>query len=57
MQLGWPEDHTGWRVETNAVDVTAANAWFTLDGSATTNQVYLPVNPISANVFFRLVYP
>jgi autotransporter-associated beta strand protein len=57
LQLSWPEEHTGWRLETNAVSVAAANAWFPLAGSTATNQMFLPVDPNSSNVFFRLVFP
>ena len=57
LQLSWPADHIGWRVETNAVDIADANAWFTLPGSATTNRMFLPADATAPNVFFRLVYP
>ena len=57
LQLSWPDDHIGWRIETNAVDITDPNSWFTLNGSSTTNQVFLPINPASSQVFFRIVFP
>ena len=57
LQLSWPADHIGWRVETNAADITDANSWFTLPGSAATNQVFLPADATARNVFFRLVFP
>jgi hypothetical protein len=57
LELSWPADHTGWRVETNAVDLSDANSWFTLPGSTVTNDLFLPVNPASRQVFFRLVFP
>jgi uncharacterized protein with beta-barrel porin domain len=57
VELNWPSDHTGWRLETNAVSIADANAWFTLPGSTSTNQVFLNVNPTEGNVFFRLVFP
>ncbi len=57
LELGWPSDHTGWRLETNAVSVMDANAWFTLPGSTATNQVFRDVDPALGNVFFRLVFP
>jgi autotransporter-associated beta strand protein len=56
LVLSWPEDHTGWRVETNAVDIGEVNAWFTLPGTTETNQVFLPIDT-SGKVFFRLRYP
>jgi hypothetical protein len=57
LELNWPSDHTGWRLETNAVSLADADAWFTLPGSTTTNQVFLNVDPAEGNVFFRLVFP
>jgi hypothetical protein len=44
-------------VETNAVDLSDANSWYTLPGSTMTNDLFLPVNPASRQVFFRLVFP
>lgn len=57
LALSWPAEHTGWHVETNATDLADANAWFALAGTANTNQVFLPVDAASSNVFFRLVFP
>jgi len=57
LELSWPEEHTGWRVETNAVSIEAVDSWFTLPGSTTTNQVFLPVSESNSQVFFRLVFP
>ena len=57
LELSWPEDHTGWRIETNVVGVAALNSWFPLSGSTTTNQISVPVSPSGPPVFFRLVFP
>ncbi len=57
LQLSWPADHTGWRLETNAVDVSDPNSWFTLQGSDSTNQVFLPISSSASSVFFRLRFP
>jgi fibronectin-binding autotransporter adhesin len=57
LHLSWPPDHTGWRLLTNSVSIANTNFWFPLPGSASTNQVFLPLDPTKANVFFRLVYP
>jgi autotransporter-associated beta strand protein len=56
LTLSWPEDHRGWRVETNAANIADSNSWFTLPGSAATNMLFLPVHG-TGNVFFRLVFP
>ncbi len=57
--LGWPATHTGWRLEaqTNSLNVGLSSNWATVPGSASTNQVFIPINPANGSVFFRLVYP
>ncbi|HSU56452.1 MAG TPA: autotransporter-associated beta strand repeat-containing protein, partial [Candidatus Dormibacteraeota bacterium] len=57
LQLGWPADHAGWHLETNATDITDPNSWFHLAGSQSTNQVSIPFDPASGSVFFRLRFP
>jgi len=59
IQLSWPMDHLGWRLETqtNAPGVGIGTNWVTVADSTATNQIFTPVNPTSGSVFFRLVYP
>jgi hypothetical protein len=59
MQLNWPMDHTGWRLETqtNSLNTGLGTNWVTVPNSANTNQVSMPINPASGSVFFRLTYP
>ena len=57
LTLAWPSDHTGWRLETNVVSVADPYSWFTLPGSAFTNQVSIPIDPTGPDVFFRLAFP
>jgi len=59
LQLSWPSDHTGWRIEaqTNSIAVGIGTNWFTVSGSDATNQIFLPINPANGSVFLRLVYP
>jgi autotransporter-associated beta strand protein len=59
LDLSWPADHTGWRLETqtNALSVGLGNHWVTWPGSDTTNAVSVPLGPANPAVFFRLVYP
>ncbi|TAK98263.1 MAG: hypothetical protein EPO07_12245 [Verrucomicrobia bacterium] len=57
LALSWPVDHFGWRLETNAVSLANSNAWFTLNGSTLTNQVFVTIDPAQTNVFFRLKFP
>jgi alpha-L-fucosidase len=59
LQLSWPEEHTGWRLETqtNALDAGLGTNWVTVAGSNTTNQMTLPIGVSNVSVFFRLAYP
>ncbi len=58
LTLSWPADHTGWRLEaqTNSLATGLSTNWFTLSGSAMTNQVFIPITT-NGSVFFRLAYP
>jgi hypothetical protein len=56
LQLGWPSDHQGWRLETNAVGLTATNAWFPYPKSDTVTSLLVPIGA-SGIIFFRLTYP
>jgi len=59
LELSWPVDHTGWRLETqtNAPASGLGTNWVTVAGSAATNQVFAPINGTKGSAFFRLVYP
>jgi autotransporter-associated beta strand protein len=59
MQLNWPADHTGWRLQsqTNAVSAGLKTNWATVPGSTSVNSMSFPINPANGAVFFRLVYP
>ena len=59
MQIGWPQDHTGWQVQvqTNAPGAGLGANWITIPGSGLTNQFILPVDPANGSVFLRLVSP
>ena len=59
LQLSWPEDHSGWRlqVQTNSINVGLANNWVTVPNSDLTNVVSVPISPNNGAVFYRLVYP
>lgn len=58
LQLWWPPDHTGWRLEaqTNNLEAGLSTNWTSL-GYATTNSAGFPIDPANGNVFYRLVYP
>jgi len=57
LNFSWPSNYLGCRLESNSISLIATNAWFTVGGSASTNQATIPVNPLRSNVFFRLNYP
>jgi hypothetical protein len=57
LLLSWPPSYIGCRLESNAVSLAAGGAWFTVSGSASTDQLLLPFDLPRTNVFFRLVYP
>lgn len=59
LSLSWPTSHIGWRLEaqTNSLATGLGPGWFTVTGSAATNQVQLPLAPAVGSVFYRLAYP
>jgi len=56
LQLSWPANHLGWRLQAQTNGLSTTN-WFNVQGSATTNQVILPIVPTNGSVFYRMVYP
>lgn len=59
LQLSWPADHLGWRLEsqTNTLVIGLGTNWATVTGSSTTNQMSFPIKQSEGSVFFRLIYP
>jgi len=59
LLFSWPQDHTGWRLQsqTDSVANGLGTNWGDAPGSTETNQVSVPINPTDDSVFFRLVYP
>ena len=59
VNLSWPQDHTGWRLQaqTNSVSVGLQTNWFDVPGSTTTNHTIIPINPANGSVFFRMIFP
>jgi hypothetical protein len=57
VQLNWPADHIGWRLEmqTNTITGSLGTNWVTVSGSTATNLFIIPVANVSS--FFRLAYP
>lgn len=57
LTLSWPSDHIGWGIQSNSIGLADSNAWFTIPGSTTTNQISLPIGSTPTNVFYRMFYP
>ncbi|HEY4414306.1 MAG TPA: autotransporter-associated beta strand repeat-containing protein, partial [Verrucomicrobiae bacterium] len=58
LNLSWPPDHTGWRlqVQTNSLTTGLGTNWVDVPGSAATNAISIPVNPTNGAVFYRMAY-
>lgn len=59
LELSWPADHTGWRlqVQTNALTAGLNSIWFDVPGSTATNFISIPIDPGNETVFYRMIYP
>ena len=57
LNFAWASNYVGCRLESNSVSLFSVAQWFTVPGSAATNQLTIPINSGMSNVFFRLVYP
>jgi hypothetical protein len=59
LQLDWPADHTGWRLQaqTNSINVGLKTNWYDVPGSYSVNQELMPIDQANGSVFYRLVYP
>lgn len=59
LQLSWPTNHIGWRLEaqTNALSAGLGTNWTTVAGSAQTNLLMFPIDPANSAVLYRLTYP
>jgi len=56
LSLNWPTNYTGWRLQSNSIGLAATN-WFSVSGSANTNQFQITIQPGQSNVFYRLSQP
>jgi hypothetical protein len=59
LTLAWPADHIGWKLQsqTNDLSTGLSATWYDVAGSATTNQLTIPIDPASPAVFYRMTYP
>ena len=57
LNLGWPPSYTGWLLQSNSAGLAMTNAWLTVPGSPGTNSIQFPIDPLSKDVFFRMMHP
>jgi len=59
LQFNWPQDHTGWtlQTQTNSLNTGLGTNWVDVSSSSSTNQITIPVNSGNGAGFFRLIYP
>ena len=55
LTLSWPENHRGWTLLTNAVDVGNSSFWFPYPGSTSATNVVITPNAGAGQVFFKMV--
>ena len=59
LQLSWPQDHLGWRLQIQTNDLAAGlgNDWSTVANSTNVNSVSIPIIATNSSVYLRMVYP
>ena len=56
LQLTWPQDHLGWRLQVQTNSLTDNN-WVDVPDSASVTTENLTLDPANGSVYFRLIYP
>jgi hypothetical protein len=59
LQLSWPPDHTGWRLQEqiNPLNAGLGTNWVDVAGSTDVNSMNVPIITTNGSAFFRLIYP
>jgi hypothetical protein len=57
FNVSWPANDIGLLLQSNSVSLAMTNDWFTVPGSAATNNFQISIAPAQANVFYRLAHP
>jgi hypothetical protein len=59
IQLSWPSDHLGWRlqIQTNDLSTGLSTNWITVPNSTNVLTATIPITDANGSVFLRLVYP
>jgi hypothetical protein len=56
LQLSWPSAYTGWELQSQTNSTGLGTNWGTVPNSSSTNQIVVPINPLTRSVFYRLYY-
>ena len=58
LNLSWPNDHLGWRLQTqtNSASTGLGTNWVDVPGATNTTTVGIQMDPANAGVFFRMIY-
>jgi len=56
LQLTWPQDHLGWRLQVQTNSLIGGN-WVTVPNSTNVNSTTIDIDPANGSVYFRLIYP
>jgi hypothetical protein len=57
LNLSWPADHLGWRLEGQTNTGGISTNWIPVPGSSSVTSTSIAIDPANRSVFFRLVYP
>jgi hypothetical protein len=59
LQLSWPQDHLGWRLQTqtNNLNIGLGTNWATVPNSTNVISTNIVINPANGGLFFRMIYP
>lgn len=59
LELSWPADHIGWRLQaqTNSLSAGLGTNWVDVPNTSTVNSYTNVINAANGSVFYRMVYP
>ena len=57
LTLTWPQDHLGWLLQSNSLNLAVPADWYDISNTATGTNYSITPNPAQANVFYRLRHP
>jgi hypothetical protein len=57
LSLSWPEDHQGWMVQSNSVNLAVPADWYDISNTASGTNYSITIDASKPNVFYRLRKP